>query len=90
MHNQIYFICKKEMKKVWYWTMEEYENTKTTFRETQKSKPRFYYHWDLNTEWEWEEWTTSKKMTNSRGKLQKEYNTWNKSRYKHDTIYFIV
>ena len=78
------------MKKVWYWTMEEYENTKTTFRETQKSKPRFYYHWDLNTEWEWEEWTTPRKMTNSRGKLQEEYDTWNKSRYRHDTIYFIV
>jgi len=78
------------MKKVWYWTMEEYENTKTTFRETQKSKPRFYYRWDLNTEWEWEEWSTPRKMTNSRGKLQEEYDTWNKSRYRHDTIYFIV
>lgn len=78
------------MKKIWYWTMEEYENTKTKFRETQKSKPRFHYHWDLNIEWEWEEWTTPRKMTNSRKKLQEEYNTWNKSRYRHDTIYFIV
>jgi len=78
------------MKKVWYWTMEEYENIKTTFRETQKSKPRFYYRWDLNTEWERKEWSTPRKITNSRGKLQEEYDTWNKSRYRHDTIYFIV
>lgn len=78
------------MWKVWYGTMEEYENTKTTFRETQKSKPKFYYHWDLNIEWEWEEWTAPRKMTSSRKKLQEEYDTWYKSKYRHDTMYFIV
>lgn len=76
-------------KRVRYGTREEYDKMDTTFRETQKSKSRYYYHGDT-IDGDRVEWTTPRKMTNSWGELQGEYNTWKRSKRRHDTLYFIV
>ena len=78
------------MGKVWCWTMEEYENTKTSFRETQMSKQKFNSQLRMDEDWESYIYLTHKKMTNTRSWLQKEYDVWSKCRHRHDTIYFIV
>lgn len=78
------------MWKIWYWTQEQYENTKTSFREAQMSKERFNSQLRIDEDWEPYIYLTPKRMTNTRSWLQKEYDVWNKSRYRHDTIYFIV
>ena len=78
------------MTKVRYLTWDKYENCKISFREAQKSKLRYYYRWKEDENWELIEYTTKRRMTNTWDKLQEEYDMWNKSRYRHDTIYFIV
>ena len=78
------------MTKVRYWTWEDYENCKVSFRTAQRSKPRYDYRREEDEDWELVEYTTPRRMTNTWAKLQEEFNTWNKSRYRHDTIYFIV
>ena len=78
------------MDKLWYWTQKQYENTKTSFRETQMSKERFNYQLRMDDDWESYMYLTPKRMTNTRSWLQKEYDAWQKSKYRHDTICFIV
>ena len=76
-------------KRVRYGTKEEYDKTATTFRETQQSKSRYYYHGET-INGDRVEWTTPRKMTNSWRKLQGEYNTRKRSKRRHDTLYFVV
>lgn len=78
------------MTKLWYWTQEKYDGTKATFREVQMSKQKFNSQLRMDEDWEPYIYLTRKKMTNTWDWLQKEYNTWDKSRYRHDTIYFIL
>lgn len=78
------------MGKIKVCTWEGYENSKVSFRDVQKSKEKFNSHLRQDEDWEYYTYLTRKKMTNSRAELQKEYNAWDKSRYRHDIIYFIV
>lgn len=77
------------MWKLWYGTEEEYQKTKLPFRERQKKKQRYNYHWDT-VNWEWTERTTNKKMTNTTKELQEEYDKYEKERRDPKTLYFVI
>lgn len=78
------------MKWIRYWTQDEYDKVKIPFREIQRQKPRYNYHWETWDDGHRYERATPRKMTNKWNKLQKEFNLWNRSKYDPKTIYFII
>lgn len=71
-------------------TMRQYEESHLSFTEVQRKKPRYKFEPYEDEDGERYLKATPNKMTNTFQKLEKEYKKRNKTRYRKDTIYFII
>lgn len=78
------------MEGVKFVTQTEYENLCLSFREKQKSKPRYHTKmvYDENMDWR-HSYFIPNKMTSSWNKLQDEYDSWEQKKVKKDTFYMV-
>lgn len=70
--------------------MRQYEESCLSFTAIQSKKQRYHYKTYLDNDWMRIERAIPNKMTNTFQELEKEYKKRNKTRYKKDTLYFII
>ena len=71
-------------------TMQQYAESWLSFTQVQSKKPRYKFEPYEDEDGERYIKATPNKMTNTFQELEKEYKKRNKTRYKKDTIYFII